>query len=662
MPLSGRKSISNIRKAKQHVKNSNHVWNLPGRSGIVFHSVCIVFFVICTIVMIFRIMAYHSYGNLAGQAASVTQIESAQVTVNGETKPCSLPTKLKNLDPGTPVEVTFTLNNASNDTWMQIRTAFAPVTVYENGKKVYELGSKDTRPSFMKDPGTMIQFIQVKEQGEVEITLHYTSPTSRNFLTVSAPLISNQAGLLRYDSQKLEYVMGESFVLLIGGLLLAGISVFIIHLIHEGVILLCIGVFTAITGLWGISNCDLVLFFLNDPSLWYIVSYVCFFSILIPLEMFLEEYVHFHFRKLLQSLHYALCIMVPLTVMLQLTGTVMFSQSVRIYQCLLPASILAFTVGVIWEAARYRSRPAGQMIPGMVILSLSTIAELFNYSGSLEYDSSFYYLFGTGIFCLYMCFVGAVQVRRSYEDRRKAHELERQLTLMNQEIIEQKKYQDMVLSHERQLRRLRHDYRHQITVLQEFARNGETEELSAYLSEMMKAIPQNSDIRYTQNIAVNAVIAYYASQAKKKGVQTDIDLQLAATLSMDMEQSLCVVFGNLLENACEAIDRLDRGDNGAADKGGEQKRFIRLSAVEHQGNLIIHMENSMDGKIRKWGRFYISSKRQEVGIGLSSISNIAEMHGGDAEFHGENGVFVSDVYMELFPEDPQKYELQRDFS
>ena len=55
----------------------------------------------------------------------------------------------------------------------------------------------------------------------------------------------------------------------------------------------------------------------------------------------------------------------------------------------------------------------------------------------------------------------------------------------------------------------------------------------------------------------------------------------------------------------------------------------------------------MDGKIRKWGRFYISSKRQEVGIGLSSILNIAEMHGGNAEFHGENGVFVSDVYMEL---------------
>lgn len=227
--------------------------------------------------------------------------------------------------------------------------------------------------------------------------------------------------------------------------------------------------------------------------------------------------------------------------------------------------------------------------------------------------------------------------------------------LMNEEIMEQKKYQDTLLDHEKQLRRLRHDYRHQITVLQEFVQNGEVEELSGYLARMMQAIPRSSGVRYTQNIAVNAVVAYYASRAKEEGVQTEIDLQLPARLSMDMEQSICVVFGNLLENACEAVERMDGGDDGdfaGAENGEERgKRFIRLSAVEHMGNLIIHMENSMDGKIRRWGRVYISSKRQEIGIGLSSIANIAEMHGGNAAFHGEHGVFVSDVYMKLFPED-----------
>lgn len=657
------------------MKNSHHTFHLPARCGTFFQSICIGLFILCVILMSFRSLSGYNYGKLAGRATTVTQIQSAEITVNGESKTCSLPTKLTDLEPGTPVDVTFTWNNTDSDAWMQVRTAFAPLTVYENGVEVFSFGSEDTRPSFMKDPGTMIQFVQIQDEGNVKIILHYTSPTTRNSLNITSPVISNQSGLFRYDFQRLGSVMFEGIILLIAGVILAAVSALVIQLIHEGIILFCLGIFTAVTGLWGISNCDFMVFYFNDPNLWYIISYACFFSFILPLEMFLEEGVQFHARKIFRSLRYGLAGMMAVTVILQLTGTVMFSQSVRIYQVLLPVSILAFTVGVIWEAARYRNRMAGQMIPGMLILSWATIAELCNYGGSVGYDSSFYFLLGTSIFFLYMCVVGAQQTRRSYEIRRKAQEQERQLMLMNEEIMGQKKYQDTLLDHERQLRRLRHDYRHQITVLQEFIKNGETEELSDYLNEMMHAIPQSSGTRYSQNIAVNAVVAYYASRAEEKEIQTDIDIQLPAVLSLDMEQSLCVVFGNLLENACEAVERIDTGHentghggtgreagripadrkDGASgwtsddNKGGEDAgRFIRLSAVEHMGNLIIHMENSMDGKIRKWGRFYLSSKRQEVGIGLSSISNIAEMNGGSAQFNGEQGVFVSDVYMKLY--------------
>lgn len=147
---------------KKHVKSSYHLDHMSGRYGTIFHSICIGLFIVCTIFMIFCTLAYHSYETLAGQAASVTKIKSAEITVNGETKTYDLPAKLKNLDPGTPADVTFTLDNTSDDTWMQIRTAFAPVTVYENGVEVYEFGSNNTRPSFMKDPGTMIQFVQIK--------------------------------------------------------------------------------------------------------------------------------------------------------------------------------------------------------------------------------------------------------------------------------------------------------------------------------------------------------------------------------------------------------------------------------------------------------------------------------------------------------------------
>ena len=67
----------------------------------------------------------------------------------------------------------------------------------------------------------------------------------------------------------------------------------------------------------------------------------------------------------------------------------------------------------------------------------------------------------------------------------------------------------------------------------------------------------------------------------------------------------------------------------------------------HMGHLVIHMENSMTGKPRKWGHFYISSKREEVGIGLTSIANIAAMYDGNAEFRCEGNRFISDVYLTI---------------
>ena len=139
---------------------------------------------------------------------------------------------------------------------------------------------------------------------------------------------------------------------------------------------------------------------------------------------------------------------------------------------------------------------------------------------------------------------------------------------------------------------------------------------------------------------MNAVISYYTQMAENMGAKVRVDLALPRNISHSMEQNLCVVFGNLLENAAEAIGRIKSGK----DHSGEEENNISLSAVVHMGNLVIHMENSMSGKPKKWGRFFVSSKRAEVGIGLTSIANIAGLYNGDAEFSCENGRFISDVY------------------
>ena len=100
---------------------------------------------------------------------------------------------------------------------------------------------------------------------------------------------------------------------------------------------------------------------------------------------------------------------------------------------------------------------------------------------------------------------------------------------------------------------------------------------------------------------------------------------------------LCTVIGNILDNAVAACR-----DSEPAD------RFIQLSAVVDNGTtLFIVASNSCEGlTFTREGR-YVSTKMEGSGLGLSSITQIAESYGGSAEFSDRDGVFYTNVMIPL---------------
>lgn len=600
------------------------------------------FGVLCllSIIIVLQILSCGTDGQYVGEAAAVREINEAVLVMKGTESKITLPIRLRDLVPGTEVALRFQFENRERDTYAEVRTAFAPLSVDVNNIRRFQFGAPGDRPACMKDPGTTIHMVPVKSSGMITVTLHYTSPVSRRSISIPSLYVSNQSGLLRRHLYQDGVTIMESAVMIIGGILLMAVSLLVIYLDKKGVLLLWLGAFVALTGLWGCSNCDIILFFVNDPNLWYFVSYLSFFSLLLPLEMFLEESVRFHHEKLLVALRYLLMGLLLAAVFLQFAGIIMFTQTAFIYQLLLPLSILALTFCVIYEAIRYRNRVAFLWMAPMGFISISCITELIRYQNSYGYSGAVFFVQGTMLFALFMCIVGGLQIRESIKISRREREHEYQLSLMNLEIGEQKKYQDTLMEHERELRRQRHDYRHQLTVLLEYVRSGQLDELEGYLNQLRGRIPSARNILYTESHAVNAIIAYYAQLAENAGGKVYTKISLPEDLSVSLEQNLCIIFGNLLENAAEAIQRMNR-ENDSAD------RFVRLVAVVHMRNLVIHMENSMTGRLRKWGRFYISSKREEVGIGLTSIANIASLYNGNIEFRSVNGKFISDVYLTM---------------
>ena len=595
-------------------------------------------FCICGLILIGKVLPYYSENSYTGEAAPLRKVNAAEVSVNGSVQKVKLPVKITKDGPGKEAQVEFHFTNERNDCYIEVRTAFAPLVVYVNGKKRYTFGAADERPTFMKDPGTTIHMVPVSEIGDITVMLRYTFPQTRSSISIPELLVSNQSGLVRYNTVTMGGVLTASIIMILAGVILLFVALIIINMDPGGYILFWLGVFIAMTGLWGFSNCDMAFFFINDSNLWYMVSYISFFSLALPLELTLESSVQFHHKKPLSLLRWVLMISMLTSVVLQMTGTVMFTQSTRLYQVMIPFSVFFFTLAVIAEAIQYKNRSGMMWVGPMLILSVACVVELAGYKDAVAYSSSRYFVYGVMLFGVLMCLIGGLQTRKSIEISRREREQEYRLALLNREIDEQKKYQATLLEHEKDLRRLRHDYRHQLTVLKEYTSSGKTQEIMEYLSQLEKAIPSRKDVRYTENPVVNAVVSYYAGAAEETGASVKINISLPGELSRSVEQNLCVVFGNLLENAVEAEERIEKS-------GENVEKKVSLSAVMHMDHLVIHMENSMVGKPRKWGQFYISSKREEVGIGLTSIANIATLYDGNAEFRCEQNRFISDVYV-----------------
>ena len=221
---------------------------------------------------------------------------------------------------------------------------------------------------------------------------------------------------------------------------------------------------------------------------------------------------------------------------------------------------------------------------------------------------------------------------------KKQSALEEQLRfeahLLETQIAEQKKHSRLMVEHMDELRRQRHDLRHQLAAIQGLASPDDLR-LREYIDELLDAIPPSPKL-YCENQAVNAIVSHYAAMCDGRGVETEIQLSVPSRTEQVTDAELCVIFGNLLENALEACARMTEG-----------RRFIRLNSAEHLGTLAITMDNSFDGDARQENGRFRSGKRGDFGVGLSSIQAVARKRGGDARFEPDGRVFRSSVYVRI---------------
>ena len=186
----------------------------------------------------------------------------------------------------------------------------------------------------------------------------------------------------------------------------------------------------------------------------------------------------------------------------------------------------------------------------------------------------------------------------------------------------------------RKMRGWRHDYRNHIQTMKVLAAEGDLDALKKYLDKLDEDLNTVDVVVKTGNKMTDAILNSKISLAKSKGINVIADAKVPVELKMS-DIDLCIVIGNLFDNAIEASLALP-----------EQERLIRLYMDIKNTQLYMCLTNFTSvKKLKKQGGRYVTTKGEGHGFGLVRVDDIIERYSGYISRNSEDGAFTTEIML-----------------
>lgn len=494
-------------------------------------------------------------------------------TALGESGEVNLPSKLS-LPPSTPVVLSAELAAGPRESLL-VKSAFAPMRVYLNGELVFECGQEGSYPSFMNDPPTILSIVPLPDEGGIyALRVEYISPSQRSSLSLPGMYIGEETGLIARQLHFDGFSFLFSVLLLFMGIIMTIVSISLALRLSSGLNLFWLGLFSLLAGIWGLGECDLTAFLLHKPSLLYAMSYIGLFTLTIPFLKFSLIMLRPANWLTLRICLWVHYLSVAVVLTLQLCGFVDFSKSLYWFHIVTPLMFIVFTIFLLLEHYRYRNTAAKRFGLAILLPAIGLLLEFANYWLHFTETITLFFQLGLAAFVVAFGVASGFYIRQSIYAAAEKKRLE---------------YEVAAVNHQLELQRIQY-----------------------------------------RKMADH-------DEAKQEGIDISAQLSVPPALSNTQETDLCIIVGNLLENAVEACSRMTSG-----------QRFIRMGSRFQHGVLAITVDNSFPGdSIRRRDGVFLSSKRDSEGTGLSSVKAATEKYGGAVRFEAKDGVFLSSVYIRL---------------
>ena len=181
-----------------------------------------------------------------------------------------------------------------------------------------------------------------------------------------------------------------------------------------------------------------------------------------------------------------------------------------------------------------------------------------------------------------------------------------------------------------QMRDIKHNMKNNLISLLAYAEQGECEKMIGFINDVMEeGRLRTSKATTTGNIVIDSLVKYWQRTAEKEVI--DFQAELSVPMEMAFKGAdISLILGNLLENAVEGAEK------------STKRKYIKLSVKYDRKNLLITIENSYGGKLKRVKEELRTTKEDAAnhGIGLASVRRAARKYQGT--------VFIDDTVQECF--------------
>ncbi|MCM3702181.1 sensor histidine kinase [Paenibacillus macerans] len=192
------------------------------------------------------------------------------------------------------------------------------------------------------------------------------------------------------------------------------------------------------------------------------------------------------------------------------------------------------------------------------------------------------------------------------------------------------------------IKRVIHDTNKQLLFIRECIQKNHLQEATEHINKTLKQINTPWSKISTGNLVIDALVSNALNIANNNMITMKHDIRInTADIHID-HYDLCVVIGNVLDNAIEATQLVPK----------VKDKFIYLQIFTDKHTLVIHISNSRQ-ESKNQEQHTIKGNPEFHGIGLTNIRRVTEKYGGHLKTEVGNHQFDTTVILPLPDSNPR---------